>query len=44
VQFDEDPGATRRAPEFNEHGDEILGEIGYDPEGILELRIQGAVT
>jgi crotonobetainyl-CoA:carnitine CoA-transferase CaiB-like acyl-CoA transferase len=44
VQFDEDPGATRRAPEFNEHGDEILGEVGYDAEGILELRIQGAVT
>jgi crotonobetainyl-CoA:carnitine CoA-transferase CaiB-like acyl-CoA transferase len=44
VQFDEDPGATRRAPEFNEHGDEILGEVGYDAEGILELRILGAVA
>jgi crotonobetainyl-CoA:carnitine CoA-transferase CaiB-like acyl-CoA transferase len=44
VQFDEEPGATRRAPEFNEHGDEILGELGYDMDAILELRIQGAVT
>ena len=44
VQYDENPGATRRAPEFNEHGDEILGEVGYHAKEILELRIQGAVT
>jgi crotonobetainyl-CoA:carnitine CoA-transferase CaiB-like acyl-CoA transferase len=44
VQFDEAPSPTRRAPEFNEHGDEILGEAGYDQDEILELRIQGAVT
>jgi crotonobetainyl-CoA:carnitine CoA-transferase CaiB-like acyl-CoA transferase len=44
VQFDEAPSATRRAPEFNEHGDEILGEVGYDEQAILDLRIQGAVT
>ena len=28
VQFDEQPGPTARAPEFNEHGDEILQELG----------------
>jgi crotonobetainyl-CoA:carnitine CoA-transferase CaiB-like acyl-CoA transferase len=44
VQFDEQPSGTRRAPAFNEHCDEILGELGYDMEQILELRIQGAVT
>jgi crotonobetainyl-CoA:carnitine CoA-transferase CaiB-like acyl-CoA transferase len=43
VQFDEVPSPTRRAPEFNEHGDEILGEVGYDQEETLDLRIQGSV-
>lgn len=44
VPFDEAPVSTSRAPEFNEHGDEILGELGYDMEAIPVLRIQGAVT
>ena len=28
VQFDEEPASRGRAPEFNEHGDEILAELG----------------
>jgi crotonobetainyl-CoA:carnitine CoA-transferase CaiB-like acyl-CoA transferase len=44
VQFDGRPGQTRRAPEFNEHGDEILAELGYDPEQVLQLRISGALA
>ncbi len=44
VQFDEVPTATRRAPEFNEHGDEILQELGLDWERIIELKAAGAVT
>jgi crotonobetainyl-CoA:carnitine CoA-transferase CaiB-like acyl-CoA transferase len=44
VQFDEEPTPTQRAPEFNEHGDEILQEIGLDMERILELKAAGAVT
>jgi len=44
VQFDERPAATARAPEFNEHGDDILREIGLDMDRILELRAAGAVT
>lgn len=44
VQFDEAPAATRRAPEFNEHGDEILEELGLDMDRIVELRMLGAVT
>jgi crotonobetainyl-CoA:carnitine CoA-transferase CaiB-like acyl-CoA transferase len=44
VQFDERPTPTRRAPEFNEHGDEILQEIGLDMERILELKASGAVA
>jgi len=44
VQFDEQPTPTRRAPDFNEHGDEILGELGLDIEAIIRLRMEGAVT
>ena len=44
VQFDEEPSGTRRAPEFNEHGDEILKEAGYDMDRILALKAAGAVT
>ncbi len=44
VQFDETPTPTRRAPEFNEHGDEILQEIGLDMDRIIELRMRGAIT
>lgn len=44
VQFDEQPTPTSRGPEFNEHGDEILQELGLDMEKILALRVAGAVT
>jgi crotonobetainyl-CoA:carnitine CoA-transferase CaiB-like acyl-CoA transferase len=44
VQFDEKPTQTNRAPDFNEHGDDLLGELGYDMEKIIELKAAGAVT
>jgi crotonobetainyl-CoA:carnitine CoA-transferase CaiB-like acyl-CoA transferase len=44
VQFDEQPTGTRRAPDFNEHGDEILQELGLDMDAILELKATGAVA
>ena len=44
VQFDEQPTPTARAPLFNEHGDEILQELGMDWDQILELRAAGAVA
>jgi len=33
-----------RAPEFNEHGDEILGELGLDIDAILDLKARGVVA
>ncbi|MEJ7582867.1 MAG: hypothetical protein WKF43_02040 [Acidimicrobiales bacterium] len=30
MPYDETPAPTRRAPEFNEHGDEILTELDLD--------------
>ena len=44
VQYDEQPASPKRAPEFNEHGDEILGELGFDMEQIIDLRIKGVVA
>jgi crotonobetainyl-CoA:carnitine CoA-transferase CaiB-like acyl-CoA transferase len=44
VQYDEQPAQPGRAPEFNEHGDEILGELGFDMDEIIDLRIKGVVA
>jgi crotonobetainyl-CoA:carnitine CoA-transferase CaiB-like acyl-CoA transferase len=44
VQFDEEPAVPERAPEFNEHGDEILGELGLDMDAIVDLKVRGVVA
>jgi crotonobetainyl-CoA:carnitine CoA-transferase CaiB-like acyl-CoA transferase len=44
VQFDETPPDITRAPQFAEHTDDILREIGFDDEQLIELKIAGAVT
>ena len=44
VQYDEEPARPQRAPLFNEHGDEILGQVGYDMEGIIDLKVRGVVA
>lgn len=44
VQFDEEPPQPQRAPAFNEHGDEILAEIGLDMDTIIDLKVKGVVA
>jgi crotonobetainyl-CoA:carnitine CoA-transferase CaiB-like acyl-CoA transferase len=44
VQFDEQVTGTQRAPEFNEHGDQILQDLGYDWDAIIAMKAAGAVT
>ena len=44
VQFDDAPATTRPAPLFNADGDELLTQLGYSMDQILELRIENAVT
>jgi crotonobetainyl-CoA:carnitine CoA-transferase CaiB-like acyl-CoA transferase len=44
VQFDGQSASPRRAPEFNEHGDAILEELGLDMDAILDLKIRGVVA
>jgi crotonobetainyl-CoA:carnitine CoA-transferase CaiB-like acyl-CoA transferase len=44
VQFDREPAKPQRAPEFNEHGDEILADLSYDWNTILDLKIRNIVA
>ena len=44
VQFDEEPAVPGRAPEFNEHGDAILGDLGLDWDTIVDLKVRGVVA
>lgn len=44
VQYDEEPARPRRAPEFNEHGDAILAELGLDEQAVLDLKVRGVVA
>jgi crotonobetainyl-CoA:carnitine CoA-transferase CaiB-like acyl-CoA transferase len=44
VQFDEQPAVPERAPEFNEHGDAILEELGLDWDTIVDLKVRGVVA
>lgn len=44
VQFDETPAPPQRAPEFNEHGDAILAELGLDWDAVVDLKVRGVVA
>jgi crotonobetainyl-CoA:carnitine CoA-transferase CaiB-like acyl-CoA transferase len=44
VQFDETPPNLTRAPQFAEHTDEILRELGKSEDQIIALKIDGACT
>lgn len=44
VQFGGQPASSRRAPQFNEHGDEILQELGLDWDAIIDLKLRGVVA
>lgn len=43
LQFDETPPDLTPAPEHGEHTDEVLAELGYDGDQIIDLKVKGAV-
>jgi crotonobetainyl-CoA:carnitine CoA-transferase CaiB-like acyl-CoA transferase len=44
VQFGGVPASPQRAPEFNEHGDAILAELGLDWDTVVDLKVRGVVA
>jgi len=44
VQYDGEAAPPKRAPEFNEHGDDILQGIGFDMDAIIDLKVRGVVA
>jgi crotonobetainyl-CoA:carnitine CoA-transferase CaiB-like acyl-CoA transferase len=44
VQFDEIPFTLTRGPQFAEHTDEILDELGFTEQQVIEMKIAGAAT
>lgn len=44
VQFDETAPQIKRGPAFAEHTDEILAELGYSDEELINLKLANAVT
>lgn len=44
VQFDGEAAVPHRAPEFNEHGDSILADLGLDWDTVVDLKVRGVVA
>lgn len=44
VKFDDEPAELHRAPQFAEHTDDVLRELGVEDERLIELKIAGAIT
>ncbi|HEY6471602.1 MAG TPA: CoA transferase, partial [Acidimicrobiales bacterium] len=43
IQFGGEPAPAGRSPEFNEHGDAILEELGIDWDTIVDLKVRSVV-
>ena len=43
AQFGGEPAPVGRAPGFNEHGDEILAELGIDWDTVVDLKVRSVV-
>nr|WP_281061380.1 CoA transferase [Sphingobium sp. Sx8-8] len=43
TQFDGRPLSPRPAPEKGAHNDEVLAELGYDEDAIIDLKVAGVV-
>ncbi len=43
AQFGGEPATPGRAPEFNEHGDAILADLGFDWDKVVDLKVRGII-
>lgn len=43
IQFDRQPLRARPAPELGAHNDEVLAELGFDEDQIIDLKVAGVV-
>ena len=43
VQYGGEPAPAKRAPEYNEHGDAILEEVGIDWDTVVDLKVRSVV-
>lgn len=44
VKFGDEPVRLNRAPQFAEHTDDVLRELGLSDDKLIELKISGAIT
>jgi crotonobetainyl-CoA:carnitine CoA-transferase CaiB-like acyl-CoA transferase len=44
VKFDDAALSLTRAPQFAEHTDDVLRELGLDDDTLIELKVAGAIT
>ncbi|MBL7500991.1 CoA transferase [Frankia sp. CNm7] len=44
VQYNGQAPVPGRGPDYNEHGDEILGELGFDWDAVIDLKLRGVVA
>ncbi len=44
VRYGGEPATPRRAPEFSEHGDAILADLGLDWDAVVDLKVRGVVA
>ena len=44
VRFGDEAPTPRRAPDFNEHGDEVLTELGLSWDEVVDLKVRGVVA
>jgi crotonobetainyl-CoA:carnitine CoA-transferase CaiB-like acyl-CoA transferase len=44
IQYDGQAAKPRPGPAFNEHGDEILAELGIDVDTLIDLKVRGVLA